>query len=154
MVTELYARYFQEMVHYLLGMTRSRQEAEDITQETFLRALANAHLFEEMSMAQGRAWLTAQPGTCSSIRPGARAGNGSRREEGAAEDDTTAPYVHQMLMYLPEEDRVIFYLRHFEDFNATQIGNSWVCPPPPCATAWPNAASGCANTTNDKERPP
>lgn len=123
MVTELYARYFQEMVHYLLGMTRSRQEAEDITQETFLRALANAHLFEEMSMAQGRAWLyrTARNLFIDQAR---RKGRERQQawEEGAAEDDTTAPYVHQMLMYLPEEDRVIFYLRHFEDFNATQIG--------------------------------
>ena len=129
MVAELYDRVFQEMVHYLLSMTHSRPEAEDIAQETFLRALANAHLFEEMSQNQGKAWLyrTAKNLFIDQCRRKGR----ERPEvlgEGYAEDDTTGPYVHQMLMYLPEEDRAIFYLRHFDGLNATQIGEQLGMP--------------------------
>ncbi len=51
MITDLYANFFQEISRYLLSLTRNRAEAEDPAQDTFMRAMAHADQFLDMSSA-------------------------------------------------------------------------------------------------------
>lgn len=57
MVTQLYTLYYGELQRYLTGRLQNPADAEDITQETFLRALSHTPQLEEMNLSQCRAWL-------------------------------------------------------------------------------------------------
>lgn len=57
-IDELYSDLWPELCAYCGQMTGGcRTAAEDIVQESFLRALQNAALFEEMDRPHCRAWL-------------------------------------------------------------------------------------------------
>jgi RNA polymerase sigma-70 factor (ECF subfamily) len=53
--TDLFARYHLSLLDYLFGMTRDRELAADLVQDTFVRALAAAP--DLTGIAQPRAWL-------------------------------------------------------------------------------------------------
>ena len=57
MITQIYHLFFQELVHYAVGMTGDKSSAEDIVQETFLRALEHADVLNGLDKHQCRAWL-------------------------------------------------------------------------------------------------
>jgi RNA polymerase sigma-70 factor (ECF subfamily) len=52
---DLFERHHLDVYRYLLRMTGSREEAEDLTQEVFLRVVRFSHEYEERS--RERAWL-------------------------------------------------------------------------------------------------
>ena len=47
--TEIYDLYADKVYHYLLGLSRDRHRAEELTQETFLKALQNIEQYEGRS---------------------------------------------------------------------------------------------------------
>ena len=55
--TELYDRYFQRVYDYLTRMTRNRDDAAELTQDTFLRAMTN--LGQLRDPQRFRSWLFA-----------------------------------------------------------------------------------------------
>lgn len=55
LAVELFERYHEEVYGYLCGMLREAAWAEDVTQETFLRALQARHRLPEVR--NPRAWL-------------------------------------------------------------------------------------------------
>lgn len=57
MTGELYHLYYEEMVHWAVSMTKNLSSAEDLVQETFLRAMKNEQLFKGMEFYQCRSWL-------------------------------------------------------------------------------------------------
>lgn len=57
MTGELYHLYYEEMVHWAVSMTKNLSSAEDLVQETFLRAMKNEELFKGMEFYQCRSWL-------------------------------------------------------------------------------------------------
>ena len=57
MVAQLYPLYFEELTRFLTGLLKSRAAAEDVAQETFLRALEHADQLETYDRAACRAWL-------------------------------------------------------------------------------------------------
>jgi len=129
MITRLYAQFYQEMLHFLQSLTRNRAEAEDLCQDTFMRALQHADRFEEMEDAQCRAWLyrTAKNLFIDRARRGSRLRFEALSEQGR-EDDTSQVYVAQMLALLEPRDRALFYLRHFEGMNATELSEQFGLP--------------------------
>lgn len=43
---EIYARYYKEVYYYLLSLDGNRETAEELTQETFFRAMKAIHKFK------------------------------------------------------------------------------------------------------------
>jgi RNA polymerase sigma-70 factor, ECF subfamily len=52
---ELYETYFQEVYHYLLYFTNSQSDAEDLTQDAFIRAFHSYERFENRSSV--KTWI-------------------------------------------------------------------------------------------------
>lgn len=55
---KLYTDYYEKLFWFCMRLTQNNKEsAEDIVQETFMRALQNAHIFLRMHEMQQRSWL-------------------------------------------------------------------------------------------------
>ncbi|WP_232214190.1 RNA polymerase sigma factor [Bacillus sp. SG-1] len=54
-LNEVYETHFQDVYHYLLYFTNSQSDAEDLTQDTFIRALKNYEQFEQRSSV--KTWI-------------------------------------------------------------------------------------------------
>ena len=52
---EVYKRYYRDVYYYLLSLSSNPQTAEDLTQETFYKALKNIHRFK--GDCQLKTWL-------------------------------------------------------------------------------------------------
>lgn len=57
MITELYTVHSTEILRYCISLCGGTGFAEDLLQETFLRALSNLDTLEELDARQRRAWL-------------------------------------------------------------------------------------------------
>lgn len=57
MVAELYTVFGSELLNYCCMMCRNIGDAQDLLQETFLKALSYQDLLESMETKQRRAWL-------------------------------------------------------------------------------------------------
>ncbi|MDQ0225762.1 RNA polymerase sigma factor [Metabacillus niabensis] len=54
-LTEWFDKYGQAILTFILLMVRDYQQAEDLTQETFIKAFRNQHQFERKSSV--KTWL-------------------------------------------------------------------------------------------------
>ena len=54
---ELYGKFYKEILAYCAAMTKSAAAAEDLVQETYLRAMTHWGDLEDLSRGQCRAWL-------------------------------------------------------------------------------------------------
>lgn len=54
---ELYKQHYQELLRKAVCICRNSAQAEDAVQETFLRALQNVSVVEDLGPSQRRAWL-------------------------------------------------------------------------------------------------
>lgn len=57
MIAKIYQLFFQELIRYVTKMTCDKTAAEDIVQETFLRAMEHAEILDDMDERQCRSWL-------------------------------------------------------------------------------------------------
>ena len=57
MIAKIYQLFFQELIRYVIKMTCDKAAAEDIVQETFLRAMEHAVILDDMDERQCRSWL-------------------------------------------------------------------------------------------------
>ena len=57
MITELYTVYRAELLKYCCMICGNVSDAEDLLQETFVKALSNLDLLEELGEKERRAWL-------------------------------------------------------------------------------------------------
>ena len=123
---ELYEAYYKELTAYAAGMSGSREQAEDLVQETFVRALMHEDTVEELSTGQRRAWLyrTLKNLYFDRWRRGAleAAYLETLREEpqwdgGIQEIESTL-----FLQVLEPLDKAIFQLRFEEGCTAREIG--------------------------------
>ena len=124
---EIYRAYFADVYRYILALSRDAQMAEEVTQETFFRALASIDQFR--GDCQLRVWLCqiARNQYLSLCRerkkfaeePGETGDRGI--EEGFA-DRETARQLHVLLHALPEPYKEVFSLRTFGELPFAQIG--------------------------------
>lgn len=54
---ELYEDHYKELVSYGTRMSGSKELAEDLVQETFVKALMNTETVEDLTPTKRRAWL-------------------------------------------------------------------------------------------------
>lgn len=134
MVNHLYGSYYKELVHFVTALTHSTAAAEDIVQDTYVRALKNADVLEKMDDSQCRAWLyrTAKNLFVDQFRRQKHMASDTDGETMAAagfsEDDLSEIEVGQMLSLLSKEDRTMFWMRYMEGYNATEIGEIFGLP--------------------------
>ncbi len=139
---EIYRRYFGDVYRYLLRLSGSETAAEDITSETFLRAMQALPRFR--GDCDVRVWLCRiarntyfstrrDPDNQPMEEPGEeRAGSAPspeeetlRREEGRR--------LRQLLHGLEEPYREVFLWRHYGDLSFREIGQlfgkseNWAC---------------------------
>ena len=95
----IYEEYFRELQRYLLSLCRDSRIAEELTQETFFRAVRSAGQFREGSDL--RAWPRELPDTA-----------GVTLTE-ALEDREEALRLHCLLHGLGEPYKEVFHLRVF-----------------------------------------
>ena len=125
---EVYRRYFQDVYRYALSLSRSEALAEEITQETFFKAL------EAMDGFDGRCsvyvWLC-QIAKNTYISHCRRERRFDREAEPPAEDGgleeelltkETAFAIHRLLHALEEPYKEVFSLRTFGELSFSQIG--------------------------------
>ena len=132
-VQELYTTFRRELTAYAVSMTKSRDTAEDLVQETFLRALTNIGQLRPMGQKPCRAWLykTARNLYIDQIRKLSREvpQSGELLEQASFEEDLSRGLVAQLVGRLPESERAIFILRYFEGYNARELGEMFSLPP-------------------------
>uniref|UniRef100_UPI004056CC13 RNA polymerase sigma factor n=1 Tax=Acetatifactor sp. TaxID=1872090 RepID=UPI004056CC13 len=124
---EVYNLYFQDVYRYALSLTRNVQLAEEITQETFFKALKSIDSFR--GQCKLYVWLCAiarntyfsyankQAKEEKLIEPS----NGISLEEKLLEKED-AFGIHKILHRLPEPYKEVFSLRVFGELSFAQIG--------------------------------
>lgn len=132
---DLYRQYARPLYFYLLKLSGSRQLAEDLTQETFVRATISLHTYEG---EEARSWLfkVARNAYLDEWRKQQRWKTvpllsflGSTKDMlspyGLPEEDLLkkegAEEIADLLEFLPENYRSILYLREFEEFSYREI---------------------------------
>ncbi len=130
---ELYEGHYQELLAYGTRMTESKELAEDLVQETFVRALMNTETVEDLSPAQQRAWLfrTFKNLFFDRYRRAALEHEYVQNEQpGYAEDQGIQEIENGILLQsLTPQDRAIFQLRYFDGYSAKEISHMMDLPP-------------------------
>lgn len=130
---EIYERYYPELLRYCVHACGNAAEGEDLAQEVFLKALQNADLFQDLGASQKRAWL--YRALKNLIYDRYRRTQMENAYLEVLEED--AVYVEPgiektenslLLSRLSEEDRALFHLRYFEDYNASELAEMFGLP--------------------------
>ena len=124
---EVYRQYFAEVYRYALALSRDPHTAEEVTQETFFRALSSMDHFR--GDCQLRVWLCqiARNQYLTLCRRRRHRGELTEEpgdggiEEGFADRDA-ARCLHTLLHALPEPYKEVFSLRTFGELPFAQIG--------------------------------
>ena len=123
MIDRLYKDYRNKLLWYCLNLSRNNPSiAEDIVQETFIKALENAHILNDLTDAQCRSWLyrAAKNNFIDRVR---RAANTPEVEESTfKEDDLSIIIVSQMCASLPDKERTLFWMRYIEGYTSKELG--------------------------------
>lgn len=122
---ELYQRHYGELLSWCRNACRDSGLAEDLVQETFVRAVQNTHLFMDMGGSQRRAWLfrTLKNLLFDHNRREAL----EQRYAQFLSDDGVPEWGYQetegrlLLARLPTEDQMLFCLRYLEGYNASEL---------------------------------
>lgn len=128
MIEQLYMDYYEQILRYIVSLSKNYALAEDITQEAFLRTIANVDILESMEVHQRRAWLyrTAKNIFIDKMRREKK--EKEVEEEGVFEEDFSVVMVEQLCSCLPDEVKAIFWLRYMEGYNATELGEIFHMP--------------------------
>lgn len=124
---QVYEQYFTDVYKYVLSLTRNDQLAEDITQETFFKALKNIHSFH--GQCKLYVWLC-QIAKHTFFSYQEKQGRGIPLETAADGNDIeeelfnqeTAFEIHRVLHSLEEPYKEVFSLRTFGELSFRQIG--------------------------------
>lgn len=130
---EMFARYFGRVYRFAMSLTRCAAQAEDITQQTFYKALKNIDKFEGRSdigtwlcniakneYFNSRKRIREQPEPPdSAVFAGGAEDDGARR----LEKETARMQIHRHLHELDEPYREVFMLRVFGELKYEQIGS-------------------------------
>ena len=111
---QLYKEQFPVVYRYLAGLCGNQALAEELTQETFCRAIEHSASFQ--GKCRLSVWL------CPVSYTHLRAHETGRNVEEDLLIQENARQIHQRLHALPEPYREVFTLRVFAELPYTQIG--------------------------------
>lgn len=123
---EIYNMYFTDVYKYVLSLCREPQLAEEITQETFFKAMKNldgfrgqCRLFVWLCQIAKNTYFSHQGKSSTSFDAEPEA---SQSVEEAILQKETAFEIHRILHHLPEPYKEVFSLRVFGELSFKQIG--------------------------------
>ncbi len=130
---EVYNALYPELLRYAGGICKEPQAAEDLVQETFLKALQTGDLFLDLGPSQRRAWLyrTLKNGLWDRYRRAKveRAYlEGQSPEESYMELGLQRVENEQLLNLLSPQDRMLFTLRYIEGYTGAEIAEMLEMP--------------------------
>lgn len=130
---ELYGKFYQEILTYCTAMTRSRATAEDLVQETYMRAMTHWEDLGYRSRGQCRAWLykTARNLFIDQTRKQSRETPAEEEQLALAafQEDLSQTAVAQLIAQLPDSEKTLFTMRYFEGYNSKELGEIFDLPP-------------------------
>ena len=130
---ELYETYFDELVAYGIRVYGSRELAEDLVQETFVKALINAGTVMNLSPGKRRAWLyrTFKNLFFDRYRRAVLENEYQQNEVPGYEEDQGMQKIENamLLQSLHPQDRAMFQLRYFDGYTAEEIAGMMNLPP-------------------------
>ena len=125
---KIYEQYFQDVYRYTLSLTRDETLAEEITQETFFKALRSIHKFDGqcrlyvwLCQIAKHTYFTHREKQGKLAAPVEVPDDGESLEEGLLQKDT-AFRIHQALHALEEPYKEVFSLRTLGQLPFRQIG--------------------------------
>ena len=128
-ITALYLRHVDTVYRLCVSFLKNRADAEDLTQECFLRAIASGKRFS--SAEHEKAWLIV---TASNLCKNALK-HASRREEGLEEhpelpcpEGDEKREVLDAIMRLPPGYKTAVYLYYYEGYTTPEIAAMLRCP--------------------------
>ena len=131
-IEDLYGRFYKEIQTYCAAMTKNKSTAEDLVQETYLRAFTHWEDVEDLSTNQCRSWLykTARNLYIDQIRKQSRETPTEEDKLALAsfEEDLSQAAVAQLIARLPDTERPLFTMRYFEGYNARELGEIFDLP--------------------------
>ena len=132
-IEDLYGKFYKEILTYCTAMTKSKPAAEDLVQETYLKAFTHWTDLEDLSKSQCRSWLykTARNLFIDQIR---KQSHETPMEDehyplASFEEDLSQAAVAQLIARLPDTERPIFTMRYFEGYNSKELGEIFALPP-------------------------
>ena len=130
---ELYEDHYKELVAYGARISGNKELAEDLVQETFVRALMNTETVADLSPSKQRAWLfrTFKNLFFDRYRRAVLEREYEQNWQPEYIDDPGMQTIENamLLQSLKPEDRAIFQLRYFDDYSAEEISQMMNLPP-------------------------
>ena len=130
---ELYEDHYQELVAYGTRISGSKELAEDLTLETFVKALMNGDTVMDLSPGKQRAWLyrTFKNLFFDRCRRAVleNAYTQNLRSEYAEDRGIQEVENAMVLQSISPQDRAMFQLRYFDGYSAEEIAQMMHLPP-------------------------
>lgn len=125
---EVYNQYFRDVYRYCLGLTREEAAAEELTQETFFKALNSIDKFDGkcrvyvwLCQIAKNTWFTQYQKKRRTEPLETEPSDGGALEERLLQKES-AFEIHRVLHRLPEPYKEVFSLRTFGELSFRQIG--------------------------------
>ena len=128
-ITEIYERNIDTIFRVCYSFMKNKPEAEDMTQETFLRLIASGKTFE--NQRHEKAWLIV---TASNLCKDQLKRSYRREEELEAHWDLAGEEsgfenpVLEAILALPVNYKTPVYLYYYEGYSTAEIANALHCP--------------------------
>ena len=130
---ELYEDHYKELVAYGTRMSGSKELAEDLVQETFVKALMNTETVADLSPCKQRAWLfrTFKNLFFDRYRRAVLESEYEQNWQPEYMDDLGMQEIENamLLQSINPRDRAIFQLRYFDGYSAEEIAQMMNLPP-------------------------
>ena len=130
---ELYENHYKELVAYGTHISGSRELAEDLTQETFVKALMNTETVADLSPGKQRAWLfrTFKNLFFDRCRRAVLELSYAQNWQPEFMEDPGIQEIENALLLqsIDPKDRAIFQLRYFDGYTAEEISRMMDLPP-------------------------
>lgn len=133
-IADLYEGFESRLRRYAMSLVRDSDYAEDLVQETFVRAMANMALLKQLNHYQRQAWLLRVLKNL--FLDEQRAGQRQQElfEELTRDDQVAAPasadpLARELLDLVPERYRELLHLRYVLGLTSVEIGRQVDAPP-------------------------
>ena len=130
---ELYEDHYKELIAYGTRMGGSKELAEDLVQETFVKALMNTEIVADLSPSKQRAWLyrTFKNLFFDRYRRAILENEYEQSCQPAYLEDRGILEIENaiLLRSINPQDRAIFQFRYFDGYSAKEISQMMNLPP-------------------------